>query len=144
MLTTDRANELATAPKTIWYTVTWQLVPARRYPRWKLSVPVLQRASPDILVLEGNVGRSNFSFSLLYRNQAIRRYCGQGNHAVPGNGTIMGQHKHYWTEEHEDAMAYSPTDIDPTNPNRAFYDFLKECNIELTGAYTPVMFELGR
>lgn len=50
-------------------------------------------------------------------------------------------HKHRWDEILEDKVgAYIPSDIDPKSDiNEQFLAFCKECNIELVGAYQPIM-----
>jgi hypothetical protein len=40
---------------------------------------------------------------------------------------------------HRDREAYIPDDIDFSDVNRAFFDFLKECNITLIGSYQPLI-----
>ncbi len=66
------------------------------------------------------------------------------NRTVDRDRWINRTHKHRWTEAHHDAVAYTPTDI-PSVPftnvtgsrlRDVFEAFLKECQVEMRGAYS--------
>jgi hypothetical protein len=48
---------------------------------------------------------------------------------------INGSHKHYWHPHYEDNYAYPVDDVATDDVDKAFQDFLAECNIELRGDY---------
>jgi hypothetical protein len=47
-------------------------------------------------------------------------------------------HKHRWDDDHHDREAYIPTDIDFSDVNQAFFDFLGECNVTFHGTYQQI------
>lgn len=84
---------------------------------------------------------------LMYENEQLRRLDVNGTHT---NRTANGEqwrdrtHKHRWTEAHRDAVAYTPADV-PAVPwsdvtgrhlRDVFEAFLRECHIEMRGAYS--------
>jgi hypothetical protein len=84
---------------------------------------------------------------LMYENEHLRRLDVNGTHT---NRTADREqwthrtHKHRWTEAHHAAVAYTPADI-PGVPftnvtgshlRNVFEAFLKECQIEMRGAYS--------
>lgn len=81
--------------------------------------------------------RRSYGFCLLYKNsKVVRRWDDSSPHYNPDGEKITGPHKHYWDEEHEDKFAYEVDDVTTSNVDKAFMDFLDECNIEHRGAYT--------
>lgn len=84
---------------------------------------------------------------LMYENEHLRRLDVNGSHTnrTPDREQWRQRtHKHRWTEEHRDAVAYTPTDI-PSVPfdgvtashlREVFEAFLGECQIEMRGAYS--------
>lgn len=81
----------------------------------------------------------NFSFILLYkRKYIIRRFDMEPRHWNPDGTLIEGEHKHKWTDEHLDTIAYKVDDIDTNDINQAIFDFFEECNIDYNGViYQP-------
>ena len=107
----------------------------------RLEAKVLCMDSEEILVLKGTWGRTNRSFALLYRNTPIRKYTVHAYHRDPVTREVVRQpHKHRWDEEYRDGRVYIPDDIQIGDLNEEFMGFLDECNIELRGTYTPIMF----
>jgi hypothetical protein len=92
----------------------------------------------------GYVGKTNYSFALIYRGCPLRKYTAHSNspHRI-GNELFCRPHKHKWNGYTENKEAYYPDDINPDdNINEQFLSFCKECNISLAGAYQTVAFEL--
>lgn len=134
------AERLLAAPKEIGGDIVWKQVTGGRIPRWRFEVSVVVPATADLLRLVGNYGRTNWGFSLLYRNVPIRRFDGAGAPHTNPDGTKVSQpHKHRWHDLHDDRQAYVPDDIDVSNVNVAIFDFLKECGIDFKGRYQPLM-----
>lgn len=80
--------------------------------------------------------RRCYGFCLLYKStKIVRRWDTSVPHTNPDGEVITDPHKHYWTEEHEDAFAYPVNDVATDDVHQAFWDFLDECNIELRGTY---------
>jgi hypothetical protein len=124
----DRANELSKLPKIINEQVIWH----------KLKVRVIAPDIKETLQVIGIIGKTNHSFTLLFQNLPIRRYCNQGRHTSPDGQTVVGPHKHTWDQIHEDSYVYIPDDINPeANPYEQFLQFLSEQNIALNGDYQP-------
>ena len=128
-------NEMAAiidAPKVIGANLAW-----RAYGRaWTLDATVSAPSTGSILRLVGNVGRRNHSFSLLYNNTSLKRFCTNPYHRNPDRVRIDGPHKHSYEREDPDLhWAYVPTDIRFGDINVEFRDFLAECNISLEGEY---------
>lgn len=92
------------------------------------------------LRLVGNYGKNSWSFALLMSNAPIRRCdCSFKGHPNPDGVMIDEPHKHRWDDVHRDREAYVPDDIDFSDVNRAFFDFLAECNVTLAGHYHPLL-----
>jgi hypothetical protein len=85
----NEADRISIMPKIIKGNVVWQLANNG----YKLSVNVIAPDISEILKLVGVKGRTNHSFSLLYKNDPIRRYCDQGIHTDPNKVTFRGPHK---------------------------------------------------
>jgi hypothetical protein len=86
------------------------------------------------------VGRTNYSFTLLYNNSPIRKYTVHHHHKNPSGEVIYGPHKHTWGDVYLDNCVYVPDDIRSDNPYNALIDFLAECNITLAGSPSPQDF----
>ena len=133
-LTTAFANQLAQAPKIIDDDMVWYTVNNGR----RLKVAVMAVATNEFMELRVYVGQHNRSFTLLYRNLPIRRYCPQGYHRNPDHSIIRGPHKHTWDEQHQDSIAYVPNDIDAyADVDTQIFEFLSEQNITVLGNYQP-------
>ena len=137
MVTESEASRVLEELKVIGANLSWQ----NDGETLRLEATVLCLASQEVLKLRGFVGRTNRSFALLYRNAPIRKYTVHASHTDPvTRARITGPHKHTWDDEWEDKRVYVPSDIRIGDPNEELLDFLKECNIELWGAYTQVLF----
>jgi len=79
--------------------------------------------------------RRNYGFCLLYKSSKIVRRWDDGVHRNPNGEVIEGSHKHRWHPEYEDNIAYPVDDVATNDVDKAFEDFLDECNIEHKGAY---------
>ncbi len=132
----ERADELSKIHKIINEDVIWRT----EHNGYKLRVRVLAPDVREVLELTGVVGKTNRSFTLLFKRLPIRRYCNQGRHTGPNGITVMGHHKHTWDQIYEDGFAYVPNDIDPNNdPNSQFFQFLTEQNIVLNAIYQHIL-----
>jgi hypothetical protein len=141
ILTDEEAEHLVRIPKQIAAKVVWKAGSGRSQ-RWRLRVSVFSEEINEPLEVCGTVGSTNWSFVLIYRKQNVRRLdATRGGHRNP-DGVFLGRnvpHKHRWSEEHADRMAYIPEDIDLTDINTIFHSFLTESNIELIGEYQQLM-----
>ena len=137
MVTESEASRVLEELKVIGANLSWQYDGETL----RLEATVLCLESQEVLKLRGFVGRTNRSFALLYRNAPIRKYTVHASHTDPvTRARITEPHKHTWDDEWEDKRVYVPSDIRIGDPNEELLDFLKECNIELWGAYTQVLF----
>jgi hypothetical protein len=131
-----KADLLSQTPKVIVEDVFWQGT-KRGY---DLSVEVIATDIGEILKLCAKIGKDNRSFTLLYRNLPIRRYCAQGGHTPPRGKRIHGHHKHTWDEVMRDRFIYVPDDIDEgVDVNIQLFQFMREQNIECLGDYQRLM-----
>lgn len=132
----DKADYLSKVAKFINEDIIWK-VDRNGY---RLKVRVLSLEIKEVLQLVGFIGRTNHSFTLLFQNLPIRRYCNQGRHTSPDGNSVTGPHKHTWDEIHQDGFVYVPNDIDPqADPNDQLLQFLTEQNITLKGNYQKVI-----
>lgn len=73
-------------------------------------------------------------FILTYRGIFnVRRFCTSRGHRNPDKTEIRGPHKHSWTDQYKDKVAYRVIDIDTSTLKMALTGFLKECNIVHNG-----------
>ena len=134
-VTATEAEMVLAARKTIDVSLSW----SGRQDFYKLQADVLLEDTDEILDLRGNVGRTNRSFALLYRNTPIRKYTVHNVHRDPATNIVHREpHKHFWDDVWGDRRVYIPTDIRIGNPNEELMDFLGECNIRLSGSYRPL------
>lgn len=128
----EQVNRIMEESKVIAANIAWR--PDGR--NYSLEARVLVPSLGELLRLVGRVGVRNHSFSLLYRNIPIRRFCTIRSHRNPDGQRIIQPHKHRYIEAAEElAWAYVPDDIRLGNINEEFQDFLGECNITLIGSY---------
>ncbi|MBN1287278.1 MAG: hypothetical protein JXB47_17900 [Anaerolineae bacterium] len=136
------ADMLSETPKIISEDVVWKSMRGGRY---RLKVPVLAIKINEVLELWGNVGVTNYGFSLAFQNITIRRYDNNPKHPLPSGEVLTVPHKHIWDEINESAEAYIPQDIDPNaDINDQLLQFIEEENIRLIGEYEHVMFFGGK
>ena len=135
MLTKAEADAIVIESKVITNNITWRSVPCSSRPRFQFETSVLVPTRNMLLKLYGRCGGSNYSFSLVCGGQPIRKLTKHARHRNPDQQFITGLHKHIWDEVNEDGYAYVPDDIHAEDVHQAFHDFLKECSIELRGAY---------
>ena len=136
MVTEAEAQTILTEQKVIGANLSWTADGVIQ----RLEAKVLCVESEEILTLKGTWGKTNRSFVLLYKNTPIRKYTVHAYHRDPVTREVVRQpHKHTWDEEYQDRRVYIPDDIRAGNINEELLDFLQECEIELRGAYSPVM-----
>ena len=84
-----------------------------------------------------------YTIAYLRGDQTIRRLDVRGSHSNPSSASgerwILSTHKHRWSNEHADQVAYSPPDIatkeelESGEYERVFNEFCGECRIRFTG-----------
>lgn len=88
-----------------------------------------------------NPKRNTFSFILLHKRKHKVRQFDLKSHWNPDNTHVSGPHKHYWSAEYNDTIAYEVDDVNPTDVDEAIINFLDECNISYEGIkYIPIGF----
>jgi hypothetical protein len=129
-----KADVLSNTPKIIKEeAVQWKAAGEDRY---RLETRVFAPEMQCVLRLCGLKGRTNYGFTLLYRNYPIRKLTYHHRHRKPNGQSVYGLHKHTWDEEFRDGDCYVPNDIDPNSDiNCMLKAFLREENIELLGSY---------
>lgn len=139
--TRAEADEIIQQVKTIGEDVSWQAVPGCRTPRWHLRASIVAPQIHGTLRITGKYGKTNWAFTLLANDVPIRKltYHRNAPHRNPDGTTIRDPHKHRWDEINRDREAYVPDDIDFSDVNQAFLDFLHECNITLHGRYQQLI-----
>ncbi|MBM7624746.1 DUF6978 family protein [Sporohalobacter salinus] len=107
---------------------------------YKLKANVITKKTSKNLDLHGVLRNNKFGFVLLYQNCIrIRRFDFEERHYNPDGTLITGPHKHKWHQEYEDKIAYEVSDIDISDINQAFHDFLDECKITKKGRYKDLL-----
>jgi hypothetical protein len=138
--TTAEADLVVAVPKVIGQHVEWMPVMHGRNERWTLSADVIAPGMTYSLQLRGSWVPVAWGFALLWNNAPIRRLdMSRHVHRNPDGTTIRVPHKHRWTTDHFDQVAYIPTDIDFADVNVGFRGFLAECSITLAGTYQPIL-----
>jgi hypothetical protein len=136
-LSREEAESMLQAEKIVSVPVHWEPVGNGR---WKLEAPVFLPDLEETLTLRGNVGRTNYSFSLLYNNCPIRKYTRHAPHKIGGQ-IFKEPHKHVWNGQTENQEAYIPDDINPNDDiNVQFKAFCKECTITILSDYQQTEF----
>lgn len=126
-----RADLLSQTPKVITDPLRWKVVGERR---WRLEARVLATELQEVLKLCGAVGRTNYSFVLLFENYPFRKLTYHHKHRKPDRQLVVDTlHKHTWSREDKDRDCYIPDDINPdADLNDILLQFLREENIHLT------------
>lgn len=135
LLTTGEAKELLDTQKEINHPFGWRMISNDRR-RLEASVWV-----PSLSVetkLSGNIGRTNYSFTLTYKGYCLRTYNVHFYHHNPDCNDIYEPHKHDWDEIYGTKKAYIVNDISTNDIDSALMDFLRECNVEAR-AYQPIL-----
>jgi len=139
ILSTEEANLLHETPKIIIDKIIWKSLDGNRF---RMEVKVLANKIDKILKLNCFKGKTNYSFTLLYKNYPIRRYTKHHIHCSKSTGEIFTEpHKHIWESDNENDKAYIPTDINPNDSiEKQLFSFLKEENITIQSNYQTSMF----
>lgn len=138
--TTKDADRVVAQPKVIGQHMEWVSVMHGKNERWTLSADVIAPGTTHSLQLRGSWVPVAWGSALLWNNAPIRRLdMSHRVHRNPDRTLITEPHKHRWTTEHLDQIAYIPTDIDFSDVNTGFFGFLAECSITLTGTYQPIL-----
>lgn len=125
-------DNLYAIPKIIIDDIKWQS--NNNSLKIKISVYTKEEQFKGIkITLYGNVGKK-YSFSLNCNNNIIIRRWDYFKHP-----DIQEPHKHYFDGNINAMKIYPATDIPTDDLNIAFYNFLKECNIELKGIYYQII-----
>lgn len=138
MLKKEKADALHRTDKIIPSTLHWRPLPEGRF---RIEATVLAPLENEILKLCCNIGKDNYSFSLLYQGYPIRKYTKHFLHRSRSTGEKLRRpHKHTWDEESEDDKAYIPQDISPeVSIDDQLLAFLKEENIKLQSGYQRIL-----
>ena len=138
-VTKAEADRIVEEPKICMAVLQWKQVESEER-HYRLEARVLIPSIEKTCHLRGVIGKTNYSFSLLFDNFPIRKYTVHQKHKMPDGKIVWGPHKHTWDELNEDRWVYVPNDITQGDINQAFLDFLKESNIQIRGKYQGVMF----
>ena len=137
MLTKAEVDRIITEPKEIRRDVHWTNVSSSGVPRLRLQTVVNMPTMMDIsLQLRGYFRGGNYSFTLLYENYCLVRYDRRPYHTNPDGTEVTEPHKHFWDETYGDKQACPATNVPPDDLDRAFHEFLRECNVTLWGQYS--------
>ena len=138
MVTAAQANALVAEDKVIEGTLAW-----RDDPRgFRLRADAAAPRSGRTLALHGYVGRKNRSIALVFEDAPIRRFTVHRSHTNPDTGqTLLGPHLHTWDDQWGGELAQPPRNITVGDPNDELFDFLREFNTLLRGAYEPLRAE---
>lgn len=77
---------------------------------WKLAAPVFLEAGEE-LILYGVKSPRRFGFALRTRRKELIRRWDFRRHTNPDGEVLTGPHKHYWTPEYGEDMAYAVDDV---------------------------------
>jgi hypothetical protein len=136
--TESEANELVKIRKVISAKLVWKREPKS----WRLKAKAVATGQDYVFEVIAYIGKTNYSFTLLYHNCVLRKFTKHSPHKV-GGVLYNDPHKHIWDGETENAKAYVPDDINPSDDiNTQFLDFCKECNISLVGVYQNVAYQI--
>lgn len=134
----SEADHLVQLPKTISAKVIWR--PEGK--SWRLRTKAIALERDDVFDVVAYIGRTNYSFVLLYSNYPLRKFTKHSPHRIGGK-MFREAHKHVWDGDTENRIAYIPDDIDPNSDlNDQFLAFLAECNIRLLGDYQTVAYQI--
>lgn len=121
--------------------LTWRPEKSRLR-RYHLETRVLVPSAEKMCQIRGAIGKKNYSFALLYDNIPLRCFTVHSQHKKPDGTPVREPHKHVWDELNEGREVYIPDDIDLSDINQAFKDFLAEVNVEIRGSYQHLALEL--
>ena len=129
---TDEAERIVNLPKHVPEKILWRSRPQSPN-SYRFKVDVLGFRLGVTLQLVGVLGPETWSFVLLANNHVkLRRISTPKNpHPNPDGTLIDPYHKHRWTTEHEDRLAYIPDDILWDNHHTVLMSFARECHIDL-------------
>jgi hypothetical protein len=103
---------------------------------YKIEIDVMVQApSPPnlrIVVSLSCLDNSKYTFVLLWNNVRVRALCVNGSHRNNHANTeswVCRTHKHRWTDNCHDRLAYTPTDITASDLQGQFVQFCQECGI---------------
>lgn len=131
---------LAEGGKRIEGDIFWQPL-NDRHPAQRFRAEVLSAEFAPLFVAGWyNPVDEKLSYAIVYRN--LLRIYGLDlgvPHRIPGGAMLLGPHKHYWTEQHQDKMAYAPPDISApfSRPLEVWRQFCVEARIEHRGRMHP-------
>lgn len=132
MLSQEEREVLYKAKKTVLgETLTWE--PGEG--SWKLAAPVFLDTGEE-LTIYGVKSPRKFGFALCTKRKELIRRWDFRKHTNPGGEVLTGPHKHYWTPEFSEQMAYAVDDVPTNDFNDALFAFLAECNIQVEGSYS--------
>jgi len=137
MLTNREVKRILNERKELRGNVQWRSYPSRRGNKLRLEKEVIVPSMGIKLRLIGLIVPGiKMNLTLLYESYPIARLNTGPAHRNPDGTEVHGPHKHLWREEYGDRYAYPVKNISVENPDEAFFEFLKECKIELLGSYS--------
>lgn len=142
MLSEVERDQIYAEPKEIDAdTITWEM---RGQGRFYLKAPV-RRSNGEEMTIRAyfNSSTEKYSFALLYRGTILIRRWDFHYHENPGqNGEKFRwePHKHKWTQDFGEELAYPVADVPTNDVEKALYAFLKECNIKIVGPIQNGLF----
>lgn len=136
LITRAAADRFLQLPKVIGEPIEWKPIPESTR-RFQFEVDVYSAETDARLQLMGRLGFKHWSYVLLGpQSTRLRRISiPRDPHRNPDGVEMPPQHKHLWSEDHEDREVYIPNDIHWNNYNQALRDFVQECNITLLHPY---------
>jgi hypothetical protein len=147
MLTESHVDRLLAEGSSLVDAVRW--APQLRNSRWTQFAAFLDSPSETALRLVMAVNTSlpgKYTILLLRGEQVLRRLDVRGSHRNPtaasGAHWSGETHKHRWTDDFADKVAYAPADITTADPfDRSEYEatfraFCAECSIAFSGAWS--------
>lgn len=139
-LTEALVDEIIAAAKRIAADIEWVTSRNRGWVEFRVSVES-DEGWPLTLVGKARLAPPHKrSYSLILRRESsgFRIYALDVNGSHKNTG-IDGQywryrtHKQRWLDDYGDAFAFTPEESIPEEPNAAFLEFCRECNIVLSG-----------
>jgi hypothetical protein len=129
VLTVEERDNLYRQPKIAYAdTFIWQY----SFGAQRIVAPVFLDSGEE-LQLRATWGKQRYSFALLTRRKELIRRWDFNRHKTPDGQRIKEPHKHYWTPEYGENLAYTVDDIPVDDVNSALFAFLEECNIAVEG-----------
>ena len=104
------------------------------YLEFRLAI-VCEEAYPLQIIGVFTAKTGYYRYNFFLGSQPIRMlHVGKAHHNPECDRTGKN-HKHRWTDAHQERWAYEPGDLDLSDMETAFRGFVQECNIEFRGQF---------